>query len=158
MHHQHLAADFATNTMTIRFDFSALAKTKWYEYAVRFLFGGAITVVTGLLAKGYGPVFGGLFLAFPAIFPASATLIEQHERDKKQRAGITNTIRGQQAAAVDARGAAMGSLALIVFAYVVSKLEPIWNTGLALSLAFAAWLAASILLWIFRKRLRFKSS
>src|ERR1700685_2252852 len=103
--------------MTIRFDFSALANTRWYEYAVRFLFGGAITVITGLLAKGYGPVFGGLFLAFPAIFPACATLVENHEREKKQKAGILHTIRGRQAAAVDARGAAVGSLALMAFAY-----------------------------------------
>ncbi len=142
--------------MTIRFDFSALRKTKWYEFGIRFLFGGAITVITGLLAKGYGPVFGGLFLAFPAIFPASVTLVERHERGKKQRAGIANTIRGRQAAAVDARGAAVGSLALMVFAFAVFKLEPIWNSGLTLLLAFAAWLAVSILLWSFRKHLRFR--
>jgi Protein of unknown function (DUF3147) len=142
--------------MTVRVDFSALAKARWHEYAVRFLFGGAITVITGLLAKEYGPIFGGLFLAFPAIFPASATLVERHEREKKERAGIANTIRGRQAAAVDARGAAMGSLALMVFAFAVFKLEPIWNSGLTLFLAFAAWLAASILLWICRPHLRFK--
>ena len=28
-----------------------------------------------------------LFLAFPAIFPASATLIEKHEKEKKEREG-----------------------------------------------------------------------
>jgi hypothetical protein len=42
------------------------------------LLGGVVTVVAGLLAKHYGPVFGGLFLAFPAIFPASATLVDKH--------------------------------------------------------------------------------
>jgi hypothetical protein len=105
--------------MRVSADFSALKETKWYEFAVRFFFGGAITVITGLLAKHYGPVFGGLFLAFPAIFPASATLVEKHEREKKQRAGIMHTIRGRQSAALDARGAAIGSLGLIVFAIVV---------------------------------------
>ena len=74
-------------------------ETKWYEYALRFLFGGATTVVTGVPASRYGPVFGGLFLAFPAIFPASATLVEKHEREKKQRAGIAKTIRGREVAA-----------------------------------------------------------
>jgi hypothetical protein len=34
--------------------------------------------VVGLIAARFGPVVGGLFLAFPAIFPASATLIEKH--------------------------------------------------------------------------------
>jgi len=62
--------------MKVSANFSALKKTKWYEYAVRFLLGGSVTVIAGLLAKYYGPVFGGLFLAFPAIFPASATLVD----------------------------------------------------------------------------------
>src|ERR1700726_428131 len=65
--------------MRIHFDISALRAAKWYEYALRFLFGGAITVITGVLARRCGPVFGGLFLAFPAIFPASATLVEKHD-------------------------------------------------------------------------------
>ena len=77
--------------MTVKFDLSALAATKWYEYGIRFCFGGAITVIAGLLAKEFGPVFGGLFLAFPAIFPASATLVEKHEKEKKREAGISNS-------------------------------------------------------------------
>jgi hypothetical protein len=118
--------------MRVHFDISALKATKWYEYALRFLFGGTITVVTGVMASRYGPVFGGLFLAFPAIFPASATLVEKHEREKKQRAGIVKTIRGREAAALDARGAAIGSLGLIGFAFAVRRLAPIWNGPLAL--------------------------
>jgi Protein of unknown function (DUF3147) len=50
---------------------------------VRFLFGGICTVGAGLIARRYGPGIGGLFLAFPAIFPASATLIQTHEKEKK---------------------------------------------------------------------------
>jgi succinate-acetate transporter protein len=138
-------------SMRVQLDLSALKKTKWYEYAVRFLFGGAITVITGLLAKRYGPVFGGLFLAFPAFFPASATLVEKHENKRKERAGIWNSIRGRQAAALDARGAAMGSLGLAGFAFVVWKLVPMWNGGLTLLAALAVWLAASILIWCLRK-------
>jgi hypothetical protein len=138
--------------MRIQFDLSALAKIKWYEYAVRFLFGGAIAVITGLLAKSYGPVFGGLFLAFPAIFPASATLVEKHEREKKQRAGIPKTIRGRQAAASDARGAAMGSLGLIGFAIVVWKMAAEHGQA-ALIVALAVWLCISLLTWRFRKHL-----
>ena len=57
--------------MQIEFDFWVLRRTRWYEYALRFLFGGGVTVAAGLIAKQYGPVFGGLFLAFPAVFPAS---------------------------------------------------------------------------------------
>ena len=69
--------------MQIKFDPSVIGQTRWCEYVVRFLFGGLITVVAGIIAKKYGPGIGGLFLAFPAIFPASATLIEKHEKQKR---------------------------------------------------------------------------
>jgi|SRR5271156_898015 hypothetical protein len=140
--------------MKVTFDFSALAETKWYELGIRFLCGGAITVCAGLLAKEFGPVFGGLFLAFPAIFPASATLVEKHEREKKQKAGIMNTVRGRQAAALDARGAAMGSIGLACFALAVWKLLPHWNAVLVLLIGSCVWLAASVLLWTARKKHR----
>ena len=39
------------------------------------------------------PVVGGLFLAFPAIFPASATLIEKHGRERKEKAGLAGARR-----------------------------------------------------------------
>jgi hypothetical protein len=38
------------------------------------------------------PVVGGLFLAFPAIFPASATLIEKHVRERKEKAGLPDEV------------------------------------------------------------------
>jgi hypothetical protein len=138
--------------MRVTFDFSTLASTKWYEYGVRFLFGGAITVIAGLLAKRLGPVFGGLFLAFPAIFPASATLVEKHERDKKHEAGIVSTMRGRQAAALDARGATIGSFGLVCFALLVWKLLPVWNAGVVLIVALSLWLGVSVLIWRASKR------
>ena len=133
--------------MRVTFDFSTLAKTRRYEYGVRFLFGGAITVIAGLLAKQFGPVFGGLFLAFPAIFPASATLVEKHEREKKLKAGIVNTTRGRQAAALDARGATIGSIGLVCFGLLAWKLLPRWNSALVLATAFSVWFGVSALIW-----------
>jgi hypothetical protein len=138
--------------MKVSADFSALKKTKWFEYAVRVLLGGSVTVVAGLLAKHYGPVFGGLFLAFPAIFPASATLVDKHERQKKERAGIKQTTRGPQVAGVDAAGAALGSLGLATFAYIVWKLLPVWNVASVFIVAVAAWLCVSVTLWWLRKK------
>jgi hypothetical protein len=70
----------------IEINWSSLKDTKPHEYAVQFLFGGFATVVAGLIARKYGRGIGGLFLAFPAIFPASATLIES--REKKRKAAI----------------------------------------------------------------------
>ena len=137
--------------MKPRFDRSALGQIKWHEYVSRFLLGGAITVATGLIAQRYGATVGGLFLAFPAIFPASATLLEKHERDKKARAGIARSIRGRLAAALDARGAAMGSIALGAFAIVVWKELARHNAALVLVSAFVLWLAFAALLWRLRK-------
>jgi len=74
--------------MRIRFDSSSLRQTKWNQYAVRFIFGGLITAAAGVVAKQHGPVIGGLLLAFPAIFPASATLIEKHEKQRKEQNGM----------------------------------------------------------------------
>jgi Protein of unknown function (DUF3147) len=137
--------------MRVSIHLSALRKTKWYEYIVRFVFGGAITVLAGLLAKKYGPVLGGLFLAFPAIFPASATLIEKHEREKKKKAGIAKTIRGRQAAALDAYGAALGTVGLFFFAVVVWLFLRAYNVPLVLFVATAMWTLTSVLLWRARK-------
>jgi Protein of unknown function (DUF3147). len=63
----------------IRFSPSSLREGRWYEYLIRFALGGAATVFTGLISSRYGASIGGLFLALPAIFCASATLIEKHE-------------------------------------------------------------------------------
>jgi hypothetical protein len=134
--------------MRVEFDFSAFGKTRWYEYAARFFFGGAITVVAGVLAKQYGPVFGGLFLAFPAIFPAAATLLDKHTRERRLRAGIPHTIRGRLAAALDARGAALGSIALAVFALFVWKFLPRWGGALSVLAALSLWLGLSVLIWL----------
>jgi hypothetical protein len=72
----------------IKINPSALKETKWHEYALRFVTGGIVTVIAGIIAQKWGPGIGGLFLAFPAIFPASATLIEKHERQRKQDKGL----------------------------------------------------------------------
>jgi hypothetical protein len=137
--------------MRIRVNLASLEQIQWHEYLTRFLLGGAITVATGLIARYFGPVVGGVFLAFPAILPCGATLIDKHERDKKCRAGIPQTIRGRLAAALDARGAALGTIALAMFALLVWKLLPLHNAALTLAGALGAWLALAILLWRLRK-------
>jgi hypothetical protein len=98
--------------MMIRIDLAGLRRTKWQDYAIRLLFGGLIAAAAGLIAQRWGPRIGGLFLAFPAIFPASATLVEKHEKEKKNRAGLQGTVRGREAAALDAAGAVLGCIGL----------------------------------------------
>ena len=140
--------------MIIQFNLSALKRTRWYEYGIRFLLGGGITVVAGFLANRYRPILGGLFLAFPAIFPASATLVEKHETQKKRRAGMSGSSRGRLAAALDSRGAILGSLSLVCFALTVWLLLPLLNAALTLAIALAAWMGLSIAMWRFEKHHR----
>jgi hypothetical protein len=138
--------------MTISLDLSALGKTKWYEYALRFAFGGAITVAAGLIANKWGPGLGGLFLAFPVIFPASATLVEKHAKQEKQQHGLDGTIRGREAAGLDAAGAAIGSIGLIAFAVAIRRLMPLLSTWLVMICATLAWLITSVVIWYLRRR------
>ena len=138
--------------MQIKVDPSVLGQTKWHEYAIRFLFGGLITAAAGIIANKFGPGIGGLFLAFPANFPASATLIEKHEKQKKEKEGLDGSLRGREAASIDAAGSAMGSIGLLVFASVVWQFVPRYNTWVVLTGATVAWLTASVLIWQVRRR------
>jgi Protein of unknown function (DUF3147) len=137
--------------MTIKIDASGLKQTKSREYALRFVAGGVRTVIAGIIARKWGPGIGGLFLAFPAIFPASATLIEKHERQKKQKKGLHGEERGTDAAALNALGAAMGSIGLVAFASVGWWLIPRYPAPLALSGATFAWLLVSFSVWTIRQ-------
>src|ERR1700704_1919573 len=126
--------------MKIEFNISRLKESHWYEYVVRFIFGGCITAVAGLIAKSYGPAIGGLFLAFPAIFPATATLVEKHIKEKKKKARIDGVNRSRLAVALEARGTAMGSFGLVVFGLLLWRFlvnRPAWLVLLAAS---SAWL------------------
>ena len=138
--------------MQIKVDPSVIGQTEWHEYAVRFLFGGLITAVAGIIAKRFGAGIGGLFLAFPAIFPASATLIEKHEKQKKEAEGLQGTQRGRKAASVDAAGAAMGSVGLLAFALFVWQFLSRHSTWMVLTGATVVWLVVSVLIWHVRKR------
>jgi len=138
--------------MVVRIKASALRQSYWYEHALRFGLGGLVTVLAGVIADRWGPEIGGLFLAFPAIFFASSTMIEKHERQRKQRHHLIGERRGTDAAALDAAGAALGSIGLMSFALVVWLLAP--RCGLlTLAVAAVVWLLVSVTLWRLRRAL-----
>lgn len=137
--------------MIVRVSFSSLGDSRWYEYVVRYLLGGAATVITGLLGQWGGPAIGGLFLAFPAMLCASATLVQTHERRRKKEAGLTGDRRGADAAALDAAGAALGSVGLTAFAAVILRTNALapWS---CLALASLAWaVVAGYSWWIYKR-------
>lgn len=137
--------------MVIKADISALQEANWREYGIRFFFGGLMTVIAGLIAKHYGPALGGLFLAFPAIAPAAATMIDQHVKKEKQQAGFEGHIRGRQTAALDMFGTAWGSVGLFAFGVVVWRMGPGHNTCMVLATATAVWVAGALSTWELRR-------
>ena len=110
-----------------------LRRVAAWEYLLRFAAGGAITAITGLIAKHWGPAVGGLFLAFPAILPASLTLVKQHD--------------GRRLALDDARGSRVGTIALAGFAACATLTAPRWPPVVFLPVATAIWLGVAIAAW-----------
>jgi Protein of unknown function (DUF3147) len=111
----------------------AIRETTAGEYLLRFAFGGTMTAMTGLIAHAWGPAVGGLFLAFPAILPASLTLVARHD--------------GRRQAAHEARGAVLGAIGLAAFAVVSSLSAMHAPPVVTLALAATVWGAVSGLLW-----------
>jgi len=116
---------------TVRLD--GLRKTKPSEFLIRFVFGGSMTAIAGLIAHGWGPAVGGLFLAFPAILPARLTLVATQD--------------GRESAASESRGAVLGAMALGVFGATTWLLAERAAPVATLALATIAWATTAVLLW-----------
>ena len=112
----------------VGFDWSKVTKVKPTEIGVRFGFGALVALVAAVAGSLAGPKVGGLFLAFPAILPASLTLIEKKE--------------GLSKAWSDASGGALGAIAMAGFALVAIRLLS-WNPLLALVGAMLVWIVVS---------------
>lgn len=110
-----------------------LAEVKPRDYLIRFAFGGTIAVGCGLVGHEAGPAIGGLFLAFPAILPASLTLV--HARD------------GRSDAIAEVRGARVATVGLAAFALVFAGTVARVGTAASLALATVAWCAGAIAAW-----------
>ncbi len=140
--------------MIVKASLDSLKEIKPHEVGMRFLFGGVCTVAAYLIAKHFGPAVGGLFLAFPAIFPASASLIEKHEKRDKATVGSDGTERGRLAAGLDAAGTAMGCVGLCGFALVMWFALPLQRGPFALAEASLVWLVLAVGAWLLRARHR----
>lgn len=114
-------------------DFAAVTKAAPRELLVRFALGAAASVIAGILAKALDARIGGLFLAFPAILPASLTIVQEKEGTRKaDRDGI---------------GAVLGGVALVVFGCVGEELFTRLNAAATLAACLGAWILASGLLY-----------
>lgn len=115
-------------------DAGKLRHTKPSDLALRFVFGAAASLVAGLVSIAFGPRVGGVFLAFPAILPASLTLIEKNE----------NLTEATQ----DVIGAVLGAVGLVALAVVGGGALKRYPIGIALACALGAWFAVSVCLYV----------
>lgn len=137
--------------MKVRVETESLKHSHWYGHVLRFVLGGAVTVVAGLVAKWFGPAVGGILLAFPAIMPAALLLLERSQNEQVPPPGCG--ARGRRAVVLDAAGAAMGSMGLIAFAFVVWGGLVRWPTPVALIAGTVAWAAVAVVIWMARTRI-----
>jgi len=121
-------------------DFSRLGNVRLKDYVVRFGLGATISVCAALLGQVVSVRFGGVFLAAPAILPASLTLIQEEE--------------GTRQADRNAIGAVLGGGALTVFAGVGEFAFGRVPAGVALLLAVIGWVGAALLLYVLLAALR----
>lgn len=145
---------FPAITVKITANLQSVKETKPHEIMIRFVAGGIVTAFAGFIGKEYGPAVGGLFLAFPAILPASATLINKHERERKEKLGLHGRERGRKAAAADAAGAAMGSIALLIFALLAWQFVPTFRAWAVLVCLTMIWFGIAYAAWRIRKAWR----
>jgi hypothetical protein len=103
------------------------------DLVVRFAFGALISVVASVVSL-WNAKAGGMFLAFPAILPATLTLIE-----KKQ---------SKQEAEEDVEGATLGAVAMFAFAATATWALTALPAGLSLAAASGAWLTVAALLYV----------
>jgi hypothetical protein len=115
-------------------DLSKLRAVRPGDLLIRFAFGALISVIAGVVTLVWNAKAGGMFLAFPAILPATLTLIEKKEskRDAEE----------------DDEGALLGAVAMFSFAAVSVWALPALAAGLALGAATGAWVTTAVLLYV----------
>lgn len=121
-------------TPSIGFSLRSVREIRARDLAIRLTFGATMSAVAAVAAIVVGPRFGGLFLAFPAILPATLTLIEKQEHKKKAKD--------------DDVGAILGATALVPFGFLGWLLLPRLGALLALLIAAVGWLLSAIALYL----------
>jgi hypothetical protein len=122
-----------------KFKLSQLRGIRLRDYVIRFLFGGTISVIAALIGQWTTGRIGGIFTAFPAILLASLTLINQED--------------GKQASAMDAQGAVLGAVALVLASILLSVTLGALAGAWSLLLGLGAWLVCSVGLYFLSVKL-----
>ena len=119
-----------TNHFIPRFQPGRIKEARLRDYAIRFVFGGTISVVAALIGAVLKEPIGGIFTAFPAIMLASLTLIDKAE--------------DREHASYDAVGAALGAVGFIACAFFISRTLGQWPVAASLGMGILIWLVVSV--------------
>lgn len=115
-------------------DVRSIRNVRASEMLVRFALGASVSVIAGIISNEAGARLGGVFLAFPAILPASLTFVQKKD--------------GTRQADRDAVGAILGGFALLPFAAVGESMFGRHNAVLVLGVALGAWLICIAVLYV----------
>jgi len=112
-----------------RVQLGRIKETRFRDFAIRFAFGGTISVVAALIGAVSNESIGGIFTAFPAILVASLTLIDKQE--------------DREHASYDAVGAVLGAVGFIACAFFISRTLGEWPVAASLGMGLLIWLVVS---------------
>jgi hypothetical protein len=118
------------NHFVPRFQPRRIKEARFRDFAIRFAFGGTISVVAALIGAISTESIGGIFTAFPVILVASLTLIDKQEDEEH--------------ASYDAVGAALGAVGFIGCAFFISSTLDQWPVAASLGMGLSIWLAVSV--------------
>jgi len=121
-------------------DTKKLGDIRLKDLVTRFGFGAGVSLVAGVIGLLAGARAGGMFLAFPAILPATLTIIEKED--------------GRHQALEDERGSSYGTVGLTVFAVSSALTIVAWALAATLVVAFAAWAVSSFACYLAVETLR----
>ena len=113
-----------------RFQPGRIKEARFRDFAIRFAFGGTISVVAALIGAVSKEPIGGIFTAFPAIMLASLTLIDKEE--------------DREHASYDAVGAALGAVGFIACAFFISYTLERVPVAASLGIGLLIWLIVSM--------------
>jgi hypothetical protein len=117
-----------------RFRLGRIKEARFRDFAIRFAFGGAISIIAALIGTVSNESIGGIFTAFPAILVASLTLIDKQEDPEH--------------ASYDSVGAALGAVGFIACAFFISRTLEQWPVAASLGMGLLIWLVVSVGLYM----------
>jgi len=94
------------------------------DLALRFAFGAGISIIAGLAGLLVSSRFGGMFLAFPAILPATLTLLEKTQKNEAGSAALRSVLTAPAAAVGPRTVRARTTVAAIRFTHLLRRTGP----------------------------------